>query len=286
MPEGHTIHAIAGRIEHAFGGTRPEVSSPQGRFAESAALLQGRELVSASAAGKHLFVEFTGDAVVNVHLGLIGSWVVHPGPAALNPVTGQVRLRIAGELATADLRGPNVCALITPEQQDAILARLGPDPLREDADPERARTRIQRSRKGIGELLMDQAVLAGVGNVYRCEVLYRHRVDPFTPGNALKRKTFDAMWADLVRLLRIGLTYNQILTMDDQIDEAEALIAAGDADTVQTELTGRRLGEHFERRFWLYKRTGEPCLVCGSKVRSQVVAGRNLYWCGRCQRRH
>ncbi|WP_338155586.1 hypothetical protein [Arsenicicoccus piscis] len=54
MPEGHTIHAIAGRIEHAFGGTRPEVSSPQGRFAESAALLQGRELVSASAAGKHL----------------------------------------------------------------------------------------------------------------------------------------------------------------------------------------------------------------------------------------
>jgi endonuclease-8 len=145
--------------------------------------------------------------------------------------------------------------------------------------------RISRSARPIAELLMDQAVLAGVGNVYRCEVLFRHRVDPFRPGREIRPTTWLAIWDDLVDLMPIGVAFGQIITMDDQVADAHAEIADGSAAEISAVATGARLGERFERRFYLYKRTGEPCRVCGSKVRTQVVAGRNLFWCGRCQRR-
>lgn len=283
MPEGHTIHGIAGRLTRAFGGREVAVTSPQGRFADEAALLDGRALTGAEAAGKHLFVRFEGDDIVHVHLGLIGKLSVVPERDA--PITGAVRLRIASDTHTADLRGPNLCALGTPATVDGVLARLGPDPLRPDADPDRAWARVTKSRKPIAELLMDQAVVAGVGNVYRCEVLYRHRVDPMTPGNRLDRVTWEALWADIVRLLRLGVVFNQILTMDDQVDEAEELVRTGAHAPIEAALTGVGLGSHFERRFYLYQRTGEPCVGCGTPVAAQELAGRTLYWCPVCQSR-
>lgn len=289
MPEGHTIHAIAGRLDAAFGGTTPQVSTLQARFAESVALLNGRELLDARAVGKHLFVTFAGEAILHVHLGLIGSWIVYPGGPDAHPAVGELRCRIASETAVADLRGPTHCAVETPEVVERTLARLGPDPLALDADlvadTARSFTKIGRSGKSIAELLMDQSVVAGVGNVYRCEVLFRHRVNPFTAGRDLKKKTWSLLYADLARLLPLGLVYNQILTMEDQVVEAETQIAAGQHGDIQTAITGTRMGETFERRFSVYKRTGEPCRVCGSKVKSMLVAGRTLYWCGRCQRR-
>ena len=135
------------------------------------------------------------------------------------------------------------------------------------------------------ELLMDQAVLAGVGNVFRCEVLFRHRVDPFRPGKEIRPTTWLAIWDDLVTLMPLGVVFGQVLTMDDQVAEALTEIADGSAASHTAALTGARPGDRFERRFNLYKRTGEPCHVCGSQVRTQLVAGRNLFWCGRCQRR-
>lgn len=280
MPEGHTIHGIAGRLTRAFAGHELAVSSPQGRFAAEAALLDGRALTDAEAAGKHLFVRFEGDAVVHVHLGLIGRFSVVPGQP---PVQGAVRLRLGGNGSTADLRGPNLCELTDPAAIDDVLARLGPDPLRTDADPSRAWARITKSRKGIGELLMDQAVVAGVGNVYRCELLWRHGIDPFLPGNRLTRAQWDALWADIVRLLRLGVTFNQIITMQDQVLDAEELVASGAHAPIEAALTGEGLGEHFERRFHLYQRTGEPCARCGTPVAAKQVAGRTLYWCPTCQ---
>lgn len=295
MPEGHTIHALARRLDRAFAGSAVVASSPQGRFADGAALLDGRVLVEASAWGKHLFVEFAGEAFLHVHLGLIGKFAVVsvlPGadgmPPARVPVVGQVRLRLVGGgggARVADLRGPNVCEVITAEGVAAVEERLGPDPLRPDADPDVAWERIRRSTRPIGELIMDQAIVSGVGNVYRCEVLFRHRVDPFRPGNQLRRQTWTALWDDLVLLMPIGVAYNQILTMDDQVDDALTEMAAGDAAAVTLSSTGERLGDHFERRFSLYQRAGEPCRVCGARVRSVRAAGRTLYWCGRCQRR-
>ena len=122
------------------------MSSPQGRFAADAALLDGRSS-GADSAGKHLFVEFAGERFVHVHLGLIGKFDVHTGVDGGPAPVGQVRLRLVATrrrraTAYADLRGATLCDLIGPEQRDAIMARLGPDPLRADADPERAWRRI------------------------------------------------------------------------------------------------------------------------------------------------
>ena len=292
MPEGHTIHALAARLDRAFAGHAVRASSPQGRFAEGAALLDGQALLGSQAWGKHLFCEFDADRWLHVHLGLIGVFPVVPLPMELHgvepeqvPVTGAVRLRLLNQTHVADLRGPMTCAVRTPEEVAAVEARLGPDPLRPDADPGTGWGRVRRSRKPVAELLMDQQVLAGVGNVYRCEVLFARRVDPYRPGRELRESTWLSLWQDLVELMPLGVAFGQILTMDDQVADARAEIAAGGVEQYTASLTGQRLGERFERRFFVYQRTGEPCRQCGSRVRSAPLAGRTLYWCGRCQRR-
>lgn len=274
MPEGHTLHRLADDLTEAFGGQVVRVGSPQGRFAESAALVDGQVLERAEAWGKHLFVAFPGDRFVHVHLGLYGKFLIARGEAPA-PV-GQVRLRIVGPAAGpgtgayADLRGATTCDLITAGQRDAVLERLGPDPLRDDADPGRAWARISRSRSPIGGLLMNQEVLAGVGNVYRAELLFRHRVDPMRPGNTLPRRTWNAMWADLVELMHQGVADNRI-------------------DTVRAEHTPEAMGrpprvDDHGGEVYVYRRTGQPCHVCGKIVRTAELQGRNLFWCPGCQR--
>lgn len=274
MPEGHTLFALARDLHEAFAGTTPEVTSPQGKFAEGAALLNGHDLLRATSRGKHLFVEFADDRWLHVHLGLIGSFTVdsHEWTAEV-PAVGQVRLRLRTDQHIADLRGPTLCEVATPEQVDTVLARLGPDPLRPDSDPDAAWARISRSSRPIGELLMDQAVLAGVGNVYRSEVLFRHRLSPFTEGRMLRRASWRLIWDDLERLMPLGVTTGRIVTVEDQVLEVEAALGRGEVPRLT------------ERSSAVYRRAGMPCPVCGSKVRTRVVAGRNLFWCGRCQRR-
>lgn len=274
MPEGHTLHRIAADLRERFAGQRVEVSSPQGRFAESAAILSGPDavgpvLVGAESFGKHLFVEFDGDRFVHVHLGLYGTFQVGHGPAP-EPV-GQVRLRIEGRTAYADLRGAAACELVTAEQRAGIVARLGPDPLRADADWTRAWQRIHRSRVPIGVLVMDQEVFSGVGNVYRAELLFRHRIDPHRPGNTLTRARVGRMWADLVELMRAG-------------------VATGRIDTVRPDHTPEAMGraprvDDHGGEVYVYRRAGLPCLVCGRPIRTEVLAGRNLFWCPGCQPR-
>lgn len=274
MPEGHTLFALARDLDAAYRGRQTTASSPQGKFAAGAALLSGRTFVHATSWGKHLFVEFEADAWLHVHLGLIGTFTIDDRPYAGElPVVGQVRLRLATDEHVADLRGPNLCAVITPEQVEAVTSRLGPDPLRPEPDPELAWRKLSRSSKTIAELLMDQAVLAGVGNVYRSEILFRQRVDPFRPGKEIRRTTWDAIWLDLVELLPLGVATGKIVTVAEQVERVQAAVAAG---------TQERLDERIS---YVYKRAGEPCRVCGSRIRTQVVGGRNLFWCGRCQRR-
>lgn len=284
MPEGHTIHALAARLERAFAERPVRASSPQGRFDDGAAQLDGSVLVDARAVGKHLFVAFKGDLLLHVHLGLIGHFSVKPFDQELPPPVGAVRLRLEGNRHVADLRGPMICSLISPDRMDDVVASLGPDPLDPHADGERAWQRVHRSRKPIAELLMNQSFLAGVGNVYRCEVLHRHALDPMTPGTELSREAWEAIWKDLVDLMPVGVTFSQILTMDDQLEEAKNLLDDGTAARYSTTLTGERLGDWFERRFHTYQRTGEACLRCGTPISEQLVAGRTLYWCPSCQR--
>ena len=260
MPEGHTLHRLATSLRDAFAGELVAVSSPQGRFAESAALLDGTRLLEARSYGKHLFVEFDESRLVHVHLGLYGKFPVFRGPAPA-PV-GQVRMRLVGGSSYADLRGATACELMTGEQQDAVLARLGPDPLDPGADPDRAWERIRRSRAPVGGLLMDQSVLAGVGNVYRAEVLFRHGMHPLRPGRTLRVSQWQAMWDDLVGLLADG-------------------VRSGRIETLRPEDRANRPTRSV--RNYVYRRTGEPCLVCGARIKTAELQGRNLFWCPRCQ---
>ena len=112
---------------------------------------------------------------------------------------------------------------------------------------------------------MDQAVLAGVGNVYRAEVLFRHRIHPLRPGRTLRVGQWRAMWADLVELMAEG-------------------VRTGRIDTVRPEHTPEAMGrpprvDDHGGEVYVYRRTGQPCLVCGSLVRTEVLVGRNVFWC-------
>jgi endonuclease VIII len=269
MPEGHTLHRLALDLSEAFAGTPVRVGSPQGRFAVEAAELDGLVLEGAQAWGKQLFCEFPGERYIHIHLGLIGKFLIAPHDGEPPLPVGQVRLRIAGPAAYADLRGATACDLWTQTKVDACVARLGPDPLRSDADPDRAWARISRSGLPIGALLMNQEVLAGVGNVYRAELLFRHRMDPMRPGRTLRKAQWQAMWDDLVGLMQEGVVTNRI-------------------DTVRPEHTPEAMGRPPRKddhggEVYVYRRTGMPCHVCGSEVRTTELQGRNLFWCPRCQ---
>ncbi|MGN6780214.1 MAG: Fpg/Nei family DNA glycosylase [Marmoricola sp.] len=283
MPEGHTIHALAERLERAFKGQTVQASSPQGRFAADAELLDGKVLERAQAWGKHLFVG-VDDLTLHVHLGLIGAFHVKPFTGATPPApTGAVRLRLVGATHWADLRGPMICTLVDRTRQREVLATLGPDPLRRAQDPGIGVGRVHRSRRSIAELLMEQSVVAGVGNVSRCEVLHRLAVDPLTRGVDLSEQTWQGIWQDLVLLMPLGRVFGQIITLPDQVEQASRLRRSKKAREISESLTGERLGDTFERRFLVYKRTGEPCPRCGEVILQREVSGRRLYWCPSCQ---
>lgn len=225
-------------------------------------------LESAEADGKHLFLGFD-DSWLHIHLGLYGGYTFGSAPAPA-PV-GQIRLRLESQETFADLRGPTTCELLTPAEKDAVHARLGPDPLRPDADPERAWQRVSRSRSTVAALLMDQKILAGVGNVYRAEVLFRHAVSPHRAGRDLTRAEWEVIWQDLVELMREGA-------------------ASGRIDTVRPEHTPEAMGrpprvDDHGGEVYVYRRAAMPCLVCGTEVRTESHAARNLFWCPTCQRR-
>ncbi|MFT3662832.1 MAG: zinc finger domain-containing protein [Gordonia sp. (in: high G+C Gram-positive bacteria)] len=269
MPEGHALHRLARRQRDQFGGQRVAVSSPQGRFGPEAAVLDGMVFQTAEAWGKHLVYTFTASSgtgpsyLVHIHLGIYGAFTEEALP--MPEPTGQVRLRMVGEDLGIDLRGPNACELYTPADLDALLVRLGPDPLRSDADPDQAWRRISRSRRSIGSLLMDQKVIAGIGNIYRAEVLFRTGIDPMRPGVGVSRTEFDAIWADLVELMPVGVETGRIHVVRPDDDHGAPAYAPN------------------RPRTYVYRRAGEPCRLCGTPVRRRDLEGRNLFWCPSCQ---
>jgi formamidopyrimidine-DNA glycosylase len=263
VPEGHTIHRLAREHRTLLVGRPVRVSSPQGRFAAGAALLDGREVTRVEPYGKHLWYRFDGSQLLHVHLGLYGKFA--GGPLPPPEPRGALRLRITTDEIWLDLRGPTHCDLVTPAERKAVLARLGPDPLRPNADPELAWQRIVRTRTPIGQLLMDQSVLAGVGNVYRAEILYRAGLSPFRPGRDVDREVWDALWLDLVVHMKAGVRTGRIVTTE-RVDR------------------DRRSGPPTrEDSHYVYRRAGLPCRRCGTEVRTEIMASRNLFWCPVCQ---
>ena len=267
MPEGHVIHRLAARLNEEFRGAPLQASSPQGRF--DASLIDAHTLTRAQALGKHLFLEFS-DTFVHIHLGLIGSLRFEPA----EDIWGQIRLRLvpdggAGDIA-ANLRGPQTCAYLNGAEVAAIVERAGEDPLSPDADPDALWARVHRSKRTIGSLMMDQSYFAGVGNIYRAEVLFRLGINPERKGTELASEEMEAIWADLVELMVEGEK-------------------AGRIDTVRPEHTPEAMDRDPRKddhggEVYVYRRAGMPCYLCGTDIAEKVVEGRNLFWCPTCQK--
>ena len=263
VPEGHTLHRLARQHQKLFGGKILDVSSPQGRFDSGARLLDGHRLVRAEAFGKHLFHHYDEGPALHVHLGLFGKFTTGTGPPP--EPRGALRMRLVSAPNWTDLRGPTACEILDPPAVDALLGRLGPDPIRADSDPDRAFRKISRSRISIAALLMDQSVVAGIGNVYRAEILFRHQVDPFRAGHSVERELWQRMWDDLVVLMRAGVRTGRIETVHpEHRPRARGPLSRGEAG-------------------YVYRRTGLPCRVCRTPIAVTEMVGRNLFWCPVCQ---
>jgi endonuclease-8 len=265
MPEGHTVHRIANDFNRLFAGSPVTITSPQGRFSDSAKLVTGKVLVEARAIGKQMFLHFDNDLTIRIHLGIYGKWNYHSKAVDdLPEPIGQVRARFSNAAAAADLRGPTICEVITAGEVRAVENRLGPDPLNpnpKNAESNRFINRVKSSRTAIGLQLMNQDVVAGIGNVYRAELLFRAGISPHTPGNFLSEEQIQMLWDDSVKLLKVGVIKGVMITRDELL---------------------KKDPEKSERNF-VYKREGLACRVCGANVVIELAAARKLYWCPGCQ---
>ena len=265
MPEGHTIHRAARLQRKRFAGESLVVDSPQGRFAAGAARLDGRTLLDVDAHGKHLFYRWGSGDTLHVHLGLFGRFRTWTDRAPL-PTDG-TRLRWIGGSGTLHLSGPTACEIVDPDEEAAIVARLGPDPLavrRGDAD--RFCRGLARRRAPIAQGLLDQKLVAGIGNVYRAEMLFLAGVDPHTPANEVDEAAANRLWELAVDLLTVGERIGRIVTVDpgEVGYRTHRDVPAGE-------------------RLHVYHRDGMPCRRCGSEIRRGEVGGRSLWWCPQCQ---
>jgi formamidopyrimidine-DNA glycosylase len=264
VPEGHTIHRLARDLRRDLAGRPVAASSPQGRFADGAAAFDGSTLATTDAVGKHLFLRFDDppETLLHVHLGLFGK-LRRARTGALAP-RDAIRLRLEGPEWSWDLSGPTACELIDDDGFELLRDRLGPDPLRRDADPERFVARAGRSARAIGALLLDQTVIAGVGNVYRSELCFRHGIDPRVPGRDLDPDLLRDLWDDTVALLAIGVRLGRIVTVDP-------------ADAAVTPTRKTAAGLTRDQRLYVYRR--QSCLRCGAPVEWFDLANRRAYAC-------
>jgi len=292
MPEGNEIHRWAERHAAAFAGKGVRVDGPQGRFRDSD-VLDGRKLRRVMAVGKHLGYDFGKGRILHVHLGLQGDFT--EGSGLLPEIRGAVRLRMwnaaavkkpavprvskrhgwyssddgaghiaAEKVAWVELRGPMDCSVYTEEQWEKLVERLGPDPLNGDW-PDRMIAKARKSRKPIGGLLMDQSVAAGVGNIFRAELLFRARLSPFVAGREVSEKTLRSIWKDAGALMKAGMVDRRIVT------------------TKASDRPHKKGKVLKEEAHYVYRRKGLPCFICGAEVLKREMAGRNLFWCPVCQ---
>lgn len=243
MPEGHLLHRAAREHTEALGGRAVAVSSPQGRL--DTAALDGRVLERVEAHGKHLFDRFEGGLAVHVHLGMRGLFLRYDDPAA--PPRGGTRLRLAGPVAF-DLIAPTTCEVLDDAGVARVMARLGPDPLRDDADEHEAVRRLRAARAPVAAAVVDQAVWSGVGNAWRAELLYLARLRPTTPAGDLTDDQARALWRRTAELMAVGRDAGQVVSDPAAPDER-----------------------------WVYKR--DTCRGCGAPVRTEQVGGRTSYAC-------
>ena len=267
MPEGDSLARIAVALRpHLAGRT---VTLARARLPGPViSKVVGKRIASVDTAGKNLLIRFDGGLELRTHLGLHGSWHRYrPGETWRRPVSrASLVLAVPGAVAVC-FDAPVVELFETrAEPVHPVLASLGPDLLADELDLAGILARLQDAsnrEREIGDILLDQRVLAGLGNVYKSEVLFLEKVNPFTRVGRLSTARLEA----IVKRGRELLVYN-----------ARAGAAAGRATTVDPK-TGARLAPTL---LWVYRRTGRPCHVCGTAIASAPQGSelpRTTYWC-------
>lgn len=246
MPEGHTLHRLA-RDQQELVGLHVRATSPQGKFADGAALVDGARVEAVEAVGKHLLQRFANAGTVHVHLGMQGK-TFRSQPVTAEPMK-QVRLRLLAPDADLawDLVAPSTCELLDDAAVAALRHGLGPDPLDPGVDVDHAVDNLRRAPTAIGAALLDQRTVAGVGNVFRAEALVRTHIHPATPAADLTTEQLH----DLFHMLQT--------LMKQAVDDAE----------IKPKL--------------VYKQPS--CLHCeaDTAVTTETIGGRTAYVCATCQ---
>ncbi len=255
MPEGHTIHYAARDHRKLFVGHKLDVSSPQGRFSDGARLINKQECVAVEAYGKHLLYEFKNSQLLHIHLGLFGRIKRQKLPA--HAAKGKIRVRLVGQTHFIDIQGPTICEILDKDGVSKIKERIGPDLLRKDAEPEKFFRRVNKSKAKISTLLMDQSVIAGIGNIYRTELLWRQGIHPEVAGRELSLYQLKDLWEDARTLLEIGAKRNKIVT------------------NLEAKKNNNR------ENLNIYKKT--HCPKCHGDISRMDISGRAVYFCEFCQ---
>jgi endonuclease-8 len=252
--EGDSVLRIARRIDGALGGSEVSVRTPGPR--RPAGLppseIDGRVLERAESRGKHLLIHFDGGTVLHAHMGMKGSWqLVEQGERWRRPAS-QAWIALAGNGTEAVNFGGSTMRIVPRAQlnRDPKLARLGPDLLADDFDPAAVAPRLRSPgpELKLGEALLGQRLVAGIGNIFRSEGCFEARLDPNSPIGAFGDE-------QLVRVL----------------EATRALM-------LEAVKTGRQPNR-------VYRQAGRPCPRCGETIlsRAQGDSARISYWCPRCQ---
>ncbi|MFJ5721523.1 DNA-formamidopyrimidine glycosylase family protein [Streptomyces sp. NPDC093149] len=261
MPEGDTVLQTAGRLRTALAGrilTRSDLRVP--RFAT--ADLTGRAVLDVASRGKHLLTRLEGGLTLHSHLRMDGAWRVYaPGERWRGGPAHQIRAVLANTEHTAVGYRLPVLELLRTRDEDQAVRHLGPDLLGPDWNPDTAlRNLLSDPARPLGEALLDQRNLAGIGNVYTAELCFLARVTPWLPAGDLAAPTAAGLVTTAKRLLEAN------------------------RDRPMRTTTGAVLRGHGpHERLWVYGRTGRPCLRCGTPIRTADQDSRPAYWCPRCQ---
>lgn len=260
MPEGDTIFRTAVNLRAAIEGavvTQTDSRRPDLEQAELGTL----KLESVEARGKHLLMRFEDGRVLHSHMGMTGSWhLYHVGEPWKKPAR-RAELVLTFDRIVAVCFSPKLMELLTPTafRRHRYLQSLGPDLLAGDVNEAEIIRRFRvHDQSPVGEVIMNQTVSCGIGNVYKSEVLFLTKVDPFLPVQQLEDEQLRNCVQKARKLMRRNLEGYPRRTR-----------FRGDA-----------------HRLWVYDRSGQPCYVCGEliQMRRQGDLGRSTYWCQECQR--
>jgi endonuclease VIII len=272
MPEGDTIYraamamqrALAGRVVTRFESVYPSVM----RIADDRPIV-GRTIESVSARGKHLLIAFSGDLVLRTHMRMNGSWHLYRTGIRWQRPARDMRVLVgAGDIEAVGFNVP-VAELLTARDlaRHTLLNALGPDLLDPAFDAAEAARRIRaRGREVVGDALLNQRVVAGIGNVFKSEILFLAGIEPFTPVAALSDPDIER----LVTISREQLAAN-VMTRSQTLNPS----------------IGRKTTRSLDpnTKLWVYGRGRKPCRRCGAPIlaRKSGLDARLTYWCPRCQ---